>query len=297
MSTASTILGLAFNQLRAEQGGTDLPGLSVSDMLSVLNTVNQEWQDRFLAHSGEPLGTRKSEHGIDLVAATALNGDVASGATSIILDSASDFSSSGGAGAIWDNDIPDIFEWTGKSSNTLSGVSGIGWAHEDDDRVQVFYALPSNFDSFRGEEGNDSGVLYDDRISLVYNSAFPVGFEFSLYDNGTTKYLRLPLDMTGSVRVTFNKTTTTIDEVGDSVDWPSKYDWFGVYRLIAHGKRSRGDPVQRVQYPNGELVDEDDHRADQILLRAQKERNINKGVKVRPLGFKRTMGLYRTNFR
>lgn len=297
MSTAGTILSLAYNQLKAEQGGTDIPGLSESDMLSVLNTVNQEWQRVFMRNSGEPLPARRSETAYDILSNTALAANSAAGATSLSVDSGTDASSSGGAFVIYDDNLADIGEYTGKSSNTLTGVSGLAFAHEDGDQLYFLYALPSNFHSFRGEEGSPDGVRMDGGTPLAFTSGPPSGFRFSLYDNGTTKYLWLPPGLTGTVTVVYNKTTTTINDTGDSLDFPSEYDWFAVWRLVAHGRRSRGDDIRKISYPNGHVVDEDDHRADQILLEAQRERNIGKGPKVRPLGFVRHFSVYRTNFR
>lgn len=296
MSTASTILSLAFNQLKAEQDGTDVPGMSTVDMLSVLNTVNQEWQRAFRRGSGEPLPAIRKETAYDLITPTALASDSAAGATSITLDDSSDLASSG-AFVIYDDNLTDIAEYTSNAANVLSGVTGLAFAHEDGDQLYPLYALPSDFESFRGDEESPSGVRMDGGTPLEYTSSPPTGFRFSLYDNGTTKYLWLPPGLTGTVSVLYNKDSTTIDDANDSIDIPPAYDWFAVWRLVAHGKRSRGDIVQKIQYANGHLVDEDDHRADQILLEAQKERNIGKGPKVRPLGFVRNFGIYRTNLR
>ena len=58
------------------------------------------------------------------IATTTLNGAVAVGATSIVLTSGTDFSSAGN-GSI----DGDSFKWTGKSTHTLTGVTGVSYAH------------------------------------------------------------------------------------------------------------------------------------------------------------------------
>lgn len=296
MSTASSILSLAYNQLRAEQGGTDVPGLSESDMLSVLNKANEEWQRAFQRNEGEPTLARKSETAYDVISATALAANTASGASSVTLDDSSDFEASG-AFVVHDDNLTDFGEYTGNAANVLSGVTGLNFAHEDGDQVYAIYALPSTFDSFRGDEECPDGVRMEGGTPLSFTSKPPVGFTYSLYDNGTTKYLWLPPGLTGSVQVLYNKKTTTIDDTGDSVDWDAKYDWFGVWRLVAHGRRSRGDAITSMRYQNGDVVDMDDHRANVIMREAMQERNIGKGPRVRPIGFVRSFGIYRTNFR
>ena len=58
------------------------------------------------------------------IASTTLNGAISANATTITLTSASSFSSAGNG-----NVDGDSFSWTGKSSNDLTGVSGISFDH------------------------------------------------------------------------------------------------------------------------------------------------------------------------
>ena len=62
---------------------------------------------------------------------TTLNGAVAAGATTITLTSATDFASAGNG-----NIDGDSFKWTGKSSNDLTGVTGVSFDHADGVSVQ-----------------------------------------------------------------------------------------------------------------------------------------------------------------
>ena len=63
--------------------------------------------------------------------ATTLNGAISSGATTITLTSASSFSTAGNG-----NVDGDSFAWTGKSSNDLTGVTGISFDHASGVAVQ-----------------------------------------------------------------------------------------------------------------------------------------------------------------
>ena len=65
------------------------------------------------------------------IAETTLNGSVSAGATSITLTSASSFSTAGNG-----NIDGDSFAWTGKSSNDLTGCTGISFDHATGVTVQ-----------------------------------------------------------------------------------------------------------------------------------------------------------------
>ena len=65
------------------------------------------------------------------LAETTLNGAVSAGATTITLSDASSFSSAGNG-----NVDGDSFAWTGKSSNDLTGVTGLSFDHATGKTVQ-----------------------------------------------------------------------------------------------------------------------------------------------------------------
>ena len=62
---------------------------------------------------------------------TTLNGAVVAGATTVVLTSGTDFATSGNG-----NIDGDSFAWTDKSTNTLTGVTGISFDHADGVTVQ-----------------------------------------------------------------------------------------------------------------------------------------------------------------
>lgn len=273
MATAQTILDLAWNQLRVSGSDTDVPGLQETTMLAWLNHCNAEWKRTFRRGAGEPPRLFAKETAVDIKAATTLDEDVATSDVSFDLASASDFDSSG-AFVVYDDGMPDIIEYTGKSSNTISGATGIDWGHEDGDRVIKLYALPSNFHSIRSTPECRDGVQVNN-TPYFFVPDDPKGAQYAIYDNGTTKYLWLPQGLSGSARIFYNKSSTTIDETSDSVDVPAEYEWFLVCRLVAHGYRARGDqPGLDVPF---------DQMADKILREAQAEKNTAKIARTRPI--------------
>jgi hypothetical protein len=67
----------------------------------------------------------------DATAESTLDGAIATGATTITLNDASSFSTSGSG-----NINGDTFSWTGKTSNDLTGCTGISFSHHNNDKVQ-----------------------------------------------------------------------------------------------------------------------------------------------------------------
>ncbi len=67
----------------------------------------------------------------EAIVETTLNGSVSAGATTLTLTSATGFSSAGNG-----NVAGDSFAWTGKSSNDLTGVTGLSLDHASGASVQ-----------------------------------------------------------------------------------------------------------------------------------------------------------------
>ncbi|QGH72484.1 MAG: hypothetical protein [Siphoviridae sp. ctpQM7] len=281
-SLASAIFTYARNLLKVEGDSTDLPALQNTTFLAALNAANAEWLRSFRRGAGEPPPVRAAETAFDLVSGTDLDGAVATTDTTISVTSASDLDSSG-AIVVYDDGMPDIIEYTGKSSNSLTGVSGIGWAHEDQDTVYKLYALPGNFHSFRSSPYVPDGVQINN-IAYHFVPDDPQGGDFALYDNGTSKYLWLSRGaISGSCRVLYNKSGTTIDGTTDTVDVPAEYEWFLVYRLVEFGLRARGDDANAIVTAR--------QQADAILREAHAEKNTSKIARTRPINWRRGFSL------
>lgn len=97
-----------------------------------------------------------------------LNGSVSIGASTIVLDDASNFSTSG-TGFI----EKDSFTWTGKSSNTLTGVTNVTKAHDDGAAVAennwTTVAMSTEFPNLsdEGTPTNDHKIYADERVYQV----------------------------------------------------------------------------------------------------------------------------------
>ncbi len=287
MSTlASTILDRAERTLSFDRTAVGIPGLESTNLLTVVNSAVKEYFSSF-EKSGEPNSLLAREVGYTLVTDTDLNGALASGATSIVGDSFASFGSSG-AGAIWDNDRPDYFLFGANNlTTTLSTVTGVSFAHEDEDTVSLLYALPSNFDGFRSEVGYEDGVSVDG-IPFFFTTGNPVGNTFAIYDTGTTKYLHFPQGRTGDVFVKYNIVPTVITtETGatGTIDVPVKDEDFVLWRVIQYA----APRLQRTDYYQ---IAKDE--ALKILNSAHIRKNISKRPRLRPM--RRNIGLTRSDF-
>lgn len=282
MALASALLDRAQNTLDFDRSTIGIPGLESTNLLSVLNAGVKEYFSTFEL-SGEPNSILKRETGYTLVTDTALNGALASGATSIVGDSFASFGSTG-AIAIWDNDRPDYAEFGANNlTTTLSTVTLVSFAHEDNDIVSLLYALPSNFDSFRSEEGYEDGVSVDG-VPYFFTSGDPIANKFAIYDNGTTKYLHFPQGLTGDVFVRYNIVPTVIDAETDTVDIPTKDEDYAVWYVVKYAapKLERNE-----QYTIAE------NEMMKILRSAHIRKNVGKRMRLRPMrrssGYSRSM--------
>ncbi len=278
---ASTILDRAEATCDFDRTTIGIPGLESTNLLSILNSAVVEWFTSF-EKSGEPPSLVRKEVGYTLVTDTDLNGALASGATSIIVDSSASFGSSG-AVAIWDNERADYVEFGANNlTTTLTTVTGVSFAHEDEDTVSLLYALPSNFDGFRSEEGYEDGVSVDG-VPYRFTTGDPIAFQFAIYDNGTTKYLHFPRGRAGDVFVRYNATPTIVDGESDPVDIPVKFDDFALFRVVQYAALKLG---------RMELYQDATKNAADILHTAHVVKNIGKRPRLRPMrtnsGYNRT---------
>ena len=283
MALASTILDRAERTLDFDRTSVGIPGLESTNLLTVVNSAVKEYFASF-EKGGEPSSILRRETGYTLVADTAVNNasGVASGATSVIGDDFSSFGSSG-AIAIWDNDRPDYAEFGANNlTTTLSTVTGVSFAHEDNDVISLLYALPSNFDSFRSEERFEDGVSVDGR-PFFFTSGNPIGNKFAIYDNGTTKYLHFPQGLTGDVFVRYNIVPTVVDGESDTVDIPTKDEDYAMWKVVEYAA-PKLDRVDMAQYASS--------KAMEILHSAHVRKNIGKRPRLRPMpsmrGFSRS---------
>lgn len=274
MSTAATILDRAERTLDFERSAVAIPGLESTNLLTVVNAAVKEYFASF-EKSGEVSSILRKETGYTLVADTAVNNasGIASGATSIVGDDFSDFGSSG-AVALWDNTRPDYAEFGANNlTTTLSSVTGVSFAHEDNDVISLLYALPADFDGFRSEEGYEDGVSVDGR-PFFFTSGNPTGNKFAIYDNGTTKYLHFPQGLTGDVFVRYNAAPTTIDDEADTLQLPVKDEDYVMWAVVRYCA-PKLERMDMFQLASSEML--------KILNSAHVRKNTGKRPRLRPM--------------
>lgn len=273
--TAETIIGLARNILR-QDADSDTPTVQDSFMLPALSDGNMKWARAFYG-SGAPPILFQRDTGFDLADDTHLNGAITTASTSVIVDSSDDFDTTDGAFVVWDDAMADVIFYTTNTvaSETFSGVTNIGFAHEDDDAVQKLYKLPTNFGTFRMSPDHGDGVQLNG-IPLFYRGGPPDPGFFSTVTDGTNTFLWLPRNSTGSASVWYNKTSATIDSVDDTVDVPDEFKFFLVWHLVAYAYIGRADEVNLMLYAQNE--------SNKILQEALRVRNTGRKIRTRPLG-------------
>lgn len=274
MSTAATILDRAERTLDFERTSVGIPGLESTNLLTVVNTAVKDYFASY-EKSGEPSSILRKETGYTLVSDTAVNNaaGVAAAATSIIGDSFASFGSSG-AVALWDNDRPDYIEFGANNlTTTLSSVTGVSFAHEDNDPISLLYALPADFDGFRSEEGYEDGVSVDGR-PFFFTSGTPVGNKYAIYDNGTTKYLHFPQGKTGDAFVRYNAIPTVIDAEGDTIDVPAKDEDYVMWAVVKYCA-PKLERMDLYQIADAEML--------KIIRSAHVRKNIGKRPRLRPI--------------
>ena len=273
MASTETIIGLTRDLLR-EESTSDIPAVSDSFLYEAIMDGQSKWEDAFQTGGENPIKDQV-ETGYDIIADTTLDGALTAASTSVTVDGSGSYDASTGAFLIWDDNMPDFVNYTSFAAKVFSGVTGIAFAHEDGDTVQALYKLPSNFGSFRESPFYGDGVRING-LSARYIDTVPVGGFFSLYDDGTNKFLVLPKGLTGSVSVLFNKAYETINSLDYVVSVPDKYKFFLVHHCAAYVYQGRADLLQAYQFSMGE--------SEKILERALRVRSTGKKIRTRPFG-------------
>lgn len=270
---ASSIITLVRSLIRAESG-SDVPVVQDSFLLTAISDGNMRWARAFRRDGSQPIVFQR-ETGFDLVSDTAINdaAGTTTASTSITVD-AQTFPDSAGMAVIWDDDLPDQFSYTSQSSTLFSGVSGLAFAHEDNDEIQALYKLPTNFGSFRKAPGYGDGVNLGG--GLRFTGGPPSSGFFSMVDDGTSKYLWLPKGSTGSASVWYDKISTTIDSTDDTVDVPEEAQMFLVWHALAYMYVGRDDDLNKMLFAQNE--------SNKILQEFLEDRNVNKKIRARSFG-------------
>lgn len=271
-STAETLIGYIENIANIDVDTIGVPGAEETQLLNIIHQANLEYYNAHIQGGGEPPLQFVNEYAVSLLANTTLAEAVATTDTEFNITSSSALESDGAA-MIWDDNTPDVIEYTTNSGNNLSGVTKISFAHSSGDPIYALYELPSTFSSFRSEHDNPEGVLVEGRVFYYTSSSTPLGNQFTVYDNGSSKFLQFPRGLNGvTAFVKYNAIPTTINDTSDTVITPEEDEYFIVWRAVEH--------VYTILSMNQDEIQRARALADDILRRSLIRRNIGKRVRI-----------------
>ena len=208
--TFTELTSLTLQQLKESVAGSE--AVSIDLVEDTINTVYFEvFTDPSMKQSA-----READISFAVAPDTTLNGAVAVSATSVILTDATNFPSSGRA-FLQD----DIISYTGKSSNTLTGVTGVNVAHDSGENVRAMYLLTTLASDIDVEQIQ---ALYVNGITQT-----PIGYEnllsnlnyfpnsYAIYD-GYLIFSRSSVSTGGSsskALMTYTQVVTALSASGD----------------------------------------------------------------------------------
>jgi len=164
---------------------------------------------------------------------TTLNGAISAGSTSIVLTSGTNFDSPpidsshptiGGGYVRTGTYVYDFFVHEGKSSNTLSTVSGLDMAHATAEVVHKIYCLPSDMGKTRALF-RQSNIIEYQYLDQDMRQVPPFGYymlkSFTSTNGNTGTFLILP-ESVGALdwKLYYMKKPTTITATIDSINMP-----------------------------------------------------------------------------
>ena len=122
----------------------------------IYDTMNEIYEEVF-NQPNKQVNVRTDEYEFETVEDTTLDGAIAPGDTSIVLDDSSSFPSSGRI--LIDNEFIDYSANDGATTLTC-GASDISNNHTDGETVRCCYALPSEIDQEKAQDLNINGLPY-----------------------------------------------------------------------------------------------------------------------------------------
>lgn len=241
--TASEIYGKTEDLLKLEGSTIGIPGVEEDRTLEWINDLQIQFFQEFFDAGLTLPSYMRGEFGADLLGATNLDGAVTTTDTEIDLDSGTNASSAGGVIAVYDGTKVELIPYTGKSTNQLTGVTGIDYGHDDDETVRFLYQLPSAFWRPRPELNMGHGITVNGAPYREVPSD-PINGEFAVHEvvssGVTTSYLWLR-DTSGKMKLAYEKQPTTISATGTYLNIPRPHHLYVVYGLLAIFKQTLDD--------------------------------------------------------
>lgn len=241
--TAEQIYGMTADLLRTDADASGIPGLEETRTLDWINDLNAEYFERWRESGRLPPPYMRKSKSYECRGTTALSSDITSSDVGFSVDDGTVLhDNSANAAAIFGNGTFDVFTYTDRSTNALTGVSELDFDHEEGNTVHALHPLPDDFLDFRVDKTHNgltvNGFGGYDRVSEN-----PQGCEFAVFeDSDENKYLWLPKQLTtGVVTVFYEVKPSTIDSTDDQIDIRSPHHWFIVWGLLGIFKQILDD--------------------------------------------------------
>lgn len=234
--TAETVIDQAVSEAIGSTASS-LTALQTTSLIRKLDQINRTFVNcAHTMHQGGAWSWMQDVTNFQTKAGTTLDGAVTTSDTTIDLVSASDFDSAGRFWVKTSKGAIDFIDYTGKSSNQLTGVTDIDIAHADAEKAQKCYALPSRFAKARRLLINNYEYHYQKQELLpVYGTYYTRG-----------AYIVLPEDVsTQDATFYFEKSPTDIStgdnntDLATSLDIPEDFMWYAINSLMGYIYRTR----------------------------------------------------------
>lgn len=266
-STASEIIAFACDIVGVQTSTIGVPGAEIPRLLKVLDGFNSDFIRSSYSKGSGVWSWMRKEIGYDIVPDTVTNqglitegmliggifpltysssvASIGSDTDQLTLTSVSGWGESG-AGVLWytgtststyytnwQGATPDRFTYTGINGSSLTGVTGISFNYTANISCQYLYKLPSDFGRLSVIPGRNAGVTISG-ILYPYDASIPYSNTCSLIEEDGSSYIWLPRNMTGRLYVQYDKAPTQITSETQSVDVPSEYEDYLIYKLAEH---------------------------------------------------------------
>lgn len=143
--TVETIINQATNETFGSTGAQPT-ALQNDALIRQLDIINREFVNTaHVKHPERGWQWLKKTQVFKTVASTTLSANITAGATTVSVANSNGFDSSGGAGKIYTSkDTPDVFKYTGISTNDLTGATLVDIAHSSGQKCEPLFNLPSD---------------------------------------------------------------------------------------------------------------------------------------------------------
>lgn len=238
-ATVSDIVTAALNETLGASG-TQPTALQNTALIAQVDVINRQFVNA--PYKNEPCHGwewMEAQGGYNFLTygSTTLNGALTTASTSVILTDGSNWPTAGRSWVRTVNGSIDYFDHTGRTTNTLSGVTNLGIPHASGETVEQLYSLPTGYGKAIALEINGQQPYF-----YVQSRHLPIGQSF------TTRgaYMVLPEGIGTNDATLYYYSAPTDLSTGDDTDLaletniPVDYQRYAIEMLKAHIHRILG---------------------------------------------------------